>query len=322
MKNLRICVVDGYTLNPGDLSWDELSKLGQCIIYERTKQDELIGRLKGAEIVVTNKVVLDASVIKQLPDLKCIIVSATGYNVVDVDAARKRNIPVCNIPAYSSDSVAQMVFAHILNLTQHVAYHNETVKKDRWVNSADFAYWEKPLIELAGMKLGIIGYGRIGKKVAEIGQSFGMNILVNTPGQLKNLLPWFQQVDLKTVFSESDILSLHCPLTDQTYHLVNKDRLGLMKRSAILINTGRGQLIDEQALADALNKNLLAAAGLDVLSVEPPEKSNPLLGAKNCIITPHIAWATQAARQRLMHVVAENVNAFIKGTPQNVVNFS
>ena len=322
MKNLRICVVDGYTLNPGDLSWDELSKLGQCIIYERTKQDELIGRLKGAEIVVTNKVVLDASVIKQLPDLKCIIVSATGYNVVDVDAARKRNIPVCNIPAYSSDSVAQMVFAHILNLTQHVAYHNETVKKDRWVNSADFAYWDKPLIELAGMKLGIIGYGRIGKKVAEIGQSFGMNILVNTPGQLNNLLPRFQQVDLKTVFSESDILSLHCPLTDQTYHLVNKDRLGLMKRSAILINTGRGQLIDEQALADALNKNLLAAAGLDVLSLEPPEKINPLLGAKNCIITPHIAWATQAARQRLMHVAVENVNAFIKGTPQNIVNFS
>lgn len=320
MSDFSICVLDGYTLNPGDLSWHNLQNLGKCTIYERTKPEEIVERLKGVQIAVTNKVVLDADKIYKLADLKCIVVSATGYNVVDVEAATLKNIKVCNVPAYSTDSVAQLVFSHLLNIVQNVAYHSETVKNGRWVKSADFSYWETPLIELAGLTLGIIGFGQIGRRVAEIGRSFGMEILVYTPRLITDLHPSATQVDLKTILSESDVLTLHCPLTDATKHIINKESLQYMKASAILINTGRGPLIDENALAEALNNGRIAAAGLDVLYSEPPAKENPLLTAKNCIITPHIAWASTAARKRLMKVVTENIEAFISGNSRNVVN--
>ncbi|MCB0281106.1 MAG: D-2-hydroxyacid dehydrogenase [Calditrichae bacterium] len=320
MSDFSICVLDGYTLNPGDLSWDELKKLGSCTIYDRTKPQELVDRLAGFDIAITNKVVLDADKIYKLPDLKCLVVSATGYNVVDVESATLKNITVCNVPAYSTDSVAQLVFSHLLNIAQNVAYHDKTVKQGRWVKSADFSYWETPLIELAGLKLGIIGFGQIGRRVAEIGRSFGMQILLNTPRPIKNNHPDLKQVDLNTLLKESDVISLHCPLTDATKHLINKETLQFMKPSAILINTGRGPLIDENDLADALNKGRISAACLDVLYSEPPGKDNPLLTAKNSVITPHIAWASIAARKRLMDVVTENVKAFISGNAQNVVN--
>jgi len=321
---MNIVVLDGYTLNPGDLTWKELESLGQCTIYDRTDPKEVVPRAKDAEIVLTNKTVLSSDVIAQLPKLKYIGVLATGYNIVDIEAARDLGIPVTNVPAYSTQSVAQMVFAHILNLVQHVAHHAETVRSGRWASNPDFCYWDTPLIELVGLTMGIIGFGRIGQATAKLALAFDMKVIVYdivTPSSMLVGSPeGCQFVELNDIFRLSDVVSLHCPLTPQTKKLINKERLELMKRTAFLINTSRGPLVDEQALAEALNNEKIAGAGLDVLSEEPPSENNPLLKAKRCYITPHIAWATHAARQRLLQVVVNNVASFLAGRLQNVVN--
>jgi glycerate dehydrogenase len=315
----KIVVLDGYTLNPGDLSWNELRLLGDCTIYDRTPSQDVINRAAGAGIILTNKTVLDRTVINHLPDMKYIGVMATGYNVVDLGAAGERNITVTNVPAYSTMSVAQMVFALLLEMTQHVAHHADTVRRGRWTSSIDFCYWDYQLIELDGLTMGIIGFGRIGTSVARIASAFGMKVLVH---DIKPAQPHDQEavfVDLETIFRESDVVSLHCPLTPESERIVNTDRLALMKPTAYLINTGRGPLVNEYDLADALNSGKIAGAAMDVLTVEPPPADNPLLSAKNCIITPHIAWATRAARSRLMDIVVDNVRAFLAGNPKNVV---
>jgi glycerate dehydrogenase len=316
---MKIVVTDGATLNPGDLSWERLEKLGECEIYERTAPEETVPRCTGADVVVTNKVVFDRRIIESLPDLKCISVTATGYNIVDTEAAREKDIVVMNVPEYGTQSVAQMVFAHLLELTQHVGHHSRTVHEGRWSACDNFCYWDYPLIELAGLTMGIIGFGRIGRKTAQLAQTFGMKVLAYDPvSQVDE--EGVGSVELERLFSESDVVSLHCPLTPETEGLVNRERLSRMKESAFLINTSRGPLIDEQDLADALNSGRIAGAGLDVLSTEPPTADNPLLSAKNCHITPHIAWATRSARERLMTAAIENVEAFIKGAPRNVVS--
>ncbi|MHC4657049.1 MAG: D-2-hydroxyacid dehydrogenase [Planctomycetota bacterium] len=317
---MNIVVLDGYTLNPGDLTWKDLETLGQFTVYDRTPPEEVVPRAKDAEIVLTNKTLLFSDVIKQLPKLKYIGVLATGYNVVDVDAARNLGIPITNVPAYSTQSVAQMVFAHLLNLTQHVGHHAQTVRSERWTSNPDFCYWDMPLIELAGLTMGIIGFGRIGQAAAKLALAFGMKVIAYDVVTPSGMPEGCQFVELEDVFRRSDVVSLHCPLTPQTKNIVNKQRLALMKKTAFLINTSRGPLVDEQALAQALNKQEIAGAGLDVLSLEPPEEDNPLIKARNCFITPHIAWASRAARQRLLKVVVDNVAAFIAGKPQNVVN--
>lgn len=316
----RIVVLDGYTLNPGDLSWKGLEALCPCTVYDRTDPEDVLPRSKDTEIILTNKTILSSDIIEQLPALKYIGVLATGYNVVDIEAADERGIVITNVPAYSTPSVAQLVFAHLLNLAHHVGHHTQTVRSGRWASSVDFCYWDTPLIELAEMTIGIIGFGRIGQTTAKLAQAFGMKVIAYDIVKPSSMPRDCQFVELDDVFRKSDVLTLHCPLTTQTEIIVNSRRLALMKKTAFLINTGRGPLVDEQALADALNSANIAGAGLDVLSSEPPKKDNPLLQAKNCFITPHIAWATQAARQRLMKVVVDNVAAFLAGTPQNVVN--
>jgi len=317
---MKIVVLDGYTLNPGDLSWDDLKALGECAIYDRTPAEQTVPRAKAAQIVLTNKVVLDRETIEQLPEMKYIGVLATGYNVVDVEAARERGIPVTNVPTYGTDSVAQMVFAHLLNLTQHVAHQAQTVRDGRWAESPDFCYWDYPLIELKDLTLGIVGYGRIGRATGRLGRAFGMKIIAHDVAVKPEEHPDMEFVEVDEVFRRADVVTLHCPLTPQTENLVNAERLALMKPTAFLINTSRGPVVDQRALADALNAGRLAGAGLDVLAVEPPERDNPLLTAKNCYITPHIAWATRSARARLMQTVVDNVTAFLEGRPQNVVN--
>ncbi len=316
----KIVVLDGYTLNPGDLSWKELEAFGPCIVYHRTVPEDVLSRSEGADIILTNKTVLSTDIIEQLPALKYIGVLATGYNVVDIEAADERGIVITNVPAYSTQSVAQLVFAHLLNLAHHVSHHAQTVRGGRWASSVDFCYWDTPLIELAEMTMGIVGFGRIGQTTAKLAKAFGMKVIAYDIVKPSNMPQDCQFVELDDIFRRSDIVTLHCPLTLQTEKIVNSRRLALMKKTAFLINTGRGPLVDEQALADALNNGNIAGAGLDVLSSEPPKEDNPLLEAKNCFITPHIAWATQAARQRLMTVVVDNVAAFLAGTPQNVVN--
>jgi glycerate dehydrogenase len=316
---MKIVVLDGFTLNPGDLSWDELETLGECEIHDRTPANEVVKRATGAAIVLTNKTPVTGESISALPELKYIGVLATGYNIVDVAAARRRNIPACNVPAYGTKSVAQHTFALLLELTQHAGHHGGTVRDGRWSKSPDWCYWDYPLIELDGMTIGIVGYGRIGRAVGELALAFGMKVLA-TSASPKQAPRGVTFVDLETLFQQSDVVSLHCPLTPQTKNLVNASRLGLMKPAAFLINTSRGPLIDEPALAEALNTGRIAGAGLDVLSVEPPQADNPLLGAKNCLITPHLAWATRAARSRLMRAVVANVRAFLAGKPENVVN--
>ena len=316
---MKIVVLDGYTLNPGDLSWDELKSLGDCEIHDRTPSSEIVKRDANAEIVLTNKAPVTRESILSLPKLKYIGVLATGYNIVDVAAARQRNIPVTNVPTYGTKSVAQHTFALLLELAQHVGHHAQTVRDGRWTKSADFCYWDYPLVELDGLTMGIVGYGRIGKAVAELAAAFGMKVLA-TSATPKHAPTNIQFTDLATLFRQSDVISLHCPLTPQTKNLLNKERLGLMKPTAFLLNTSRGALIDEQALADALNSGRIAGAAVDVLSVEPPPADNPLLRAKNCLVTPHIAWATRAARSRLMQIAIANVRAFIAGEPENVVS--
>lgn len=316
---MKIVVLDGYAANPGDLSWDELKALGECTIYERTSPEEILERAAGAEILLTNKVVLNAETIAALMELKYIGVLATGYNIVDVTAAKERGIIVTNIPAYSTASVAQMVFAHILNIAQRVQHYTDEVRAERWSNSPDFCFWDTPLIELRGKKIGIIGLGHTGYNTARIAIGFGMEVYAYTSKSPFQLPPEIKKMELDEIFSTCDIVSLHCPLTDATRELVNAGRLKLMKPNAILINTGRGPLINEQDLADALNNGTIFAAGLDVLTQEPPRADNPLLTAKNCYITPHIAWASIAARERLMQIMLENVKAYLSGKPVNNV---
>ncbi len=317
---MKIVVLDGYTLNPGDLSWESLADAGELTVYDRTPPGLVVPRSEGAEIVLTNKTILGADILKKLTDLKYVGVLATGYNVINVAEARKLGITVTNIPAYSTDSVAQLTFALILELCFHVKDHSDSVKAGKWTGSMDFTFREYPLTELASKTLGIIGFGNIGKKVSEIAIAFGMNVIafsrtVSNEPDRKN----FSWANLTDLFSVSDFVSIHCPLTPETTGLINAERLRLMKKTSFLINTSRGPIIIEKDLADALNNGLIAGAGLDVLSVEPPSADNPLLNAKNCIITPHIAWATFEARSRLMKTAVENVKAFLSGSPLNVV---
>ena len=317
---MKIVVLDGYAANPGDLSWNELTVLGECTIYDRTTPDEVLSRAEGAEILLTNKTILTAEHMEVLPSLKYIGVLATGYNVVDIDAAKQKGIIVTNIPAYSTDSVAQLVFSHILNIAQQVKYHSDEVHKGRWATNPDFCFWDTPLIELRGKKLGIVGLGSIGQKTARIAIGFGMSVYAYTSKNSFQLPPEIHKLDLDELFRECDIISLHCPLTPETRHMVNAERLMSMKSTSILINTGRGPLVNEQDLADALNNGVIMAAGLDVLSQEPPTADNPLLAARNCYITPHIAWASAEARGRLLQIMTENIKAYQSGKPINVVN--
>lgn len=317
---MKIVVLDGYAANPGDLCWDELKALGECTVYDRTAPAEVLERSTGAEILLTNKTVITAEHIAALPGLKYIGVLATGYNIVDVAAAKEHGVIVTNIPAYSTDSVAQMVFAHILNIAQQVQHHSEEVHKGRWTDSKDFCFWDTPLLELHGKKIGIVGLGHTGYATARIAIGFGMEVYAYTSKTHFQLPPEIHKMELDELFRECDIISLHCPLTDTTREMVNAGRLRLMKPTAILINTGRGPLVNEQDLADALNNGTIFAAGVDVLSQEPPRADNPLLTAKNCYITPHIAWASTAARERLMQIMSGNIRAYQNGKPINVVN--
>lgn len=316
---MRIVVLDGYGMNPGDMSWEPLAKLGELEVYDRTSADELMERARGAEALLTNKTVLSGDTLRSLPDLKYVGVLATGYNVVDVDVARELGIVVTNIPAYSTDSVAQMVFSHLLAIVTRVEHYTDENRKDRWSDSPDFVYWDTPLHELTGKTFGIVGLGNIGKSVARIAQAFGMKVQAYTSKSPEELPDGVEKVGLDELFQTSDVLSLHCPLTDDTRHIVNEATLKLMKPTAILINTGRGPLVDEDALAQVLNSGCIYAAGLDVLSCEPPRHDNPLLSARNCYITPHLGWATVEARERLMQIAAENLEAFISGHPRNNV---
>jgi glycerate dehydrogenase len=315
---MNIVILDGFVLNPGDLSWDDIKALGDCRIYDRTPPAEVAERSAGAEIVLLNKTVLTRDHINELPQLKYVGVLATGTNVVDLQAARERGIPVTNTPAYGTPSVAQGTIALLLELTQHVGHHADGVRAGRWTAAQDWCYWDYPLIELDRLTMGIVGYGRIGQAVGRLASAFGMNVLACNPSPTASAGVRF--VDLETLFRQSDVVTLHCPLTPETHLLVNEQRLAWMKPTAFLLNTGRGPLLDEPALAEALNAGRLAGAGLDVLSVEPPKASNPLLQAKNCLITPHLAWATRAARDRLMKIAVENICAYLRGCPQNIVN--
>ena len=314
---MKIVILDGYTANPGDLSWKELETLGELVVYERTSADETVARAADADVVLTNKVLITKEVMAQLPRLKYVGVLATGYNVVDIEAAHHRGIIVTNVPAYSTESVAQMVFAHLLTVTNRVEHYAVQNRAERWTNSADFSYSDTLLTELAGKSFGIVGLGNIGKRVAQIAQAFGMNVIALTS---KTTLPeGIKKASLIELLAQSDVLSLHCPLTPDTHHLINADTLKQMKPTAILINTGRGPLVDDQAVADALKAKRLYAFCADVLTEEPPKADNPLLGLPNAYTTPHIAWATVEARARLIQVAIDNVKAFASGQPQNIV---
>lgn len=316
---MKIIVLDGYGLNPGDLTWKGFEELGELTVYDRTFPSELLERAAGAEALVTNKTLITSENMDALPDLKYIGVLATGYNVVDIDAAKARGIVVTNIPSYSTASVAQMVFAHILNITQRVGYYADENKQGRWTKNADFCYWDTHLVELQGKKMGIVGFGNIGQATARIAQAFGMEVCVYSSKPQFALPSGIKKMELDELFGECDVVSLHCPLTPDTKEMVNAERLSKMKPNAILINTGRGPLINEQDLADALNEGKIAAAGLDVLSVEPSVEGNPLLDARNCFITPHIAWATLEARTRLMEIAVQNLKSYQKGQIVNNV---
>jgi len=317
----KIVVLDGYTLNPGDLSWAGFERLAPIDVHDRTEASNIVDRARGAEFVLTNKVPLSADTLGQLPDLRYIGVLATGYNVVDVKAAKERGIPVCNIPTYGTASVAQHAFALLLELCNHVQVHADGVRAGQWTTNKDWCFTLAPLMELAEKTLGIVGFGRIGRQVGEIGHALGMRVIAHDSVQANPpSFPGFRFAPLEELLRESDAVSLHCPLFPDTQGMINANTLRLMKPSAFLINTSRGPLIVEQDLADALNEGRLAGAGLDVLSVEPPPVTNPLLTAKNCLITPHIAWASRESRARLMDLAVENFEAFMKGKPQNVVN--
>ncbi len=317
---MQIVVLDGFTLNPGDLSWESMESLGNLTVHDRTAYSEVVDRAGNAEAIFTNKVVIDSAILDKLPHLKFIGVLATGYNVVDTTAAKKAGVTVTNIPAYSTASVAQMVFAHILHFTNRVAHHAFEVSKGRWAGHSDFSFWDTPQTELAGKTLGIIGFGRIGQEVARIGDAFGMRIVFHNRSPKTGYPIQWQQLGTDELLGISDFVSINTPLTAENQEFVNAKLLAKMKPTAFLINTGRGALVNEADLAEALNSDRLAGAGLDVLSTEPPHPDNPLLTAKNCFITPHIAWATLEARTRLMEIAVNNLRQYINGAPVNVVN--
>ena len=313
-----IVILDGYTLNPGDLSWEGIAAFGDMTIYDRTEQQQILSRIGSADIVITNKTPLDAQTIAMAPNLKYIGVLATGYNVVDIEAARRRGVVVTNIPTYGTDAVAQFAFAMLLEIAHHVQHHSDAVKEGRWTNHQDFCFWDYPLIELAGKTMGIIGYGRIGQATARIARAFGMQVIAYDVSQQSDHSDVY--VDLDTLLGSSDVISLHCPLFESTRGIINKDSIARMKDGVILLNNSRGPLVVEQDLADALNSGKVYAAGLDVVSEEPIKADNPLLSAKNCLITPHISWAPKESRQRLMDIAVENLKAFLEGKPQHMVN--
>lgn len=316
---MKITVLDGFGLNPGDLSWDGMDELGELTVYDRTAPEDTYGRSKDSEILITNKTRLDAELIARLPKLKYIGVLATGYNVVDTDAAHARGVTVTNIPAYSTMSVAQQVFALLLAITNRVEHYTADNREGRWNRNADFCYWDTPLTELAGKTFGIVGLGNIGQAVARIALAFGMKVIASTSKQQSQLPEGIEKKELPDIFAQSDVMTLHCPLTADTERMVNTSTLSLMKPNAILINTGRGPLIDEEAVAVALKNGRLGGFGADVLSSEPPSEDNPLLSAPNAYITPHIAWATREARERLMNIAVGNLAAFLSGEPRNAV---
>ncbi len=318
---MKIIVLDGHTLNPGDNPWDEVASLGELTVHDRTPVDKVLERATGAEILLTNKTPLTADVIEQLPDLRFISVLATGYNIVDVEAARKQNIPVANVPVYGTDTVAQYVFALLLNHCHHAAHHGSRVREGEWSRRVDFCFWDYPLIELTGLSMGIVGFGRIGRRVGELANAFGMKVIasdVNKSG--KPSYEPFSWREIPELFAEADIVSLHCPQTRDNIGFVDRELISKMKPSAFFINTARGSLVNEKDLAEALNNDVISGAAVDVVSREPIEKYNPLLGAKNLLITPHMAWATLSARRRLMKTTAGNIRAFMDGNPVNVVN--
>ena len=317
---MKIVILDGYTANPGDYSWKALNSFGEVEIYDRTSRDEVIARAKDADMVLTNKVVLKGETLAQLPQLKYIGILATGYNIIDVDETRARGIVVANVPAYSTDSVAQMTFAHVLNITNRIEHYADQNRKGQWSEAADFCYWDTPLSELAGKTFGIVGLGNIGQKVARIALNFGMRVIAFTSKRAEELPEGVEKANLEELLMQSDVLSLHCPLTENTREMINRQSLAKMKRGAILVNTGRGPLVNEADVAEALAEGRLAGYGSDVMSSEPPKGDNPLLKQPNAFITPHIAWATAEARGRLMATAIENAKAFIAGKPQNVVN--
>ena len=316
---MKIVILDGYSANPGDLSWQGLEAMGEVTVYDRTKAEETVVRAAEAEIVLTNKVVISREIIAQLPMLKYIGVLATGYNVVDIEAAHERGITVTNVPAYSTESVAQMVFAHLLTVTNRTEHYAIENRKGRWTENPDFCYWDFPHMELAGKTFGIVGLGNIGRRVAEIATAFGMHVKAMTSKSADALPANIEKATLEDLLSTSYVLSLHCPLTDTTRHLINRETLRQMKPTAILINTGRGPLVNDQDVADALAGGRLAAFCADVLTEEPPKADNPLLKESNAYFTPHIAWASTEARKRLIQVAVDNVCQFINGQPQNVV---
>ena len=318
---MKIVVLDGYALNPGDLSWNQIKEMGELDVFDRTPADKVFDRAKDAEIILTNKTPVSAEVINKILSLKYIGVLATGYNIVDVEAAKKKGVLVTNVPGYGTNSVVQLTFALLLELCEHVQRHSDAVMEGKWSRSADWSFWDFPLVELAGKTLGIIGFGNIGQQVADVATAFGMQVMAQSrtqtdQSQRKN----FRWGSLDEILRTSDVISIHCPLTPETKGLINKNSLQQMKPSAFLLNTSRGPIVVDEDLADALNKNVIAGAGIDVLSVEPPPIDNPLLKSKNCLITPHIAWATREARERLMNSVVENISGFISGRPINVVN--
>jgi len=316
----RIVVLDAFTMGQ-DVSWEGIASQGELHLYDRTQPAQLLERAKGAQVLLTNKTVLDRAAIEALPDLQCICVLATGYNVIDLAAAAARGIPVCNAPGYSPPAVAQHVMAVVLELFTHVSLHARAVRDGRWSSQPDFCVWDEPIVELAGKTFGVVGFGAIGNRVAELANAFGMRVLAHVP-RPKELPPYgpFDFVSLDALFEESDVVSLHCPLTAENENMVDARLLSLMKPTAYLVNTARGPLVDEAALAAALTAGKLAGAALDVVRQEPIRPENPLLSAPNCLITPHVAWASREARGRLLRIVAQNLSAFLRGVPQNVVN--
>jgi glycerate dehydrogenase len=318
---MKIVVLDGYALNPGDLSWDGLKQFGDVVVYDRTPKELVVARAMDADIIYTNKTVMDEAVLNELTELKYIGVLATGYNIVDTEAARTRNVTVTNVPGYSTASVAQMTFALILELTQHVQRHSDAVMSGKWSKSPDYCFWDYPLIELAGKTIGIIGYGNIGSKVGEIATALAMNIIGSKRVHCDmSHLHNFRWAEIPELLQQSDVVTVHCPLTSETKGIINKETIRLMKKSAFFINASRGPIMVEEDIADALNHDVIAGAGFDVLSLEPPQADHPLFKAKNCVITPHIAWATTEARGRLMDITVNNLGAFLSGNPVNVVN--
>jgi len=318
---MKIVILDGYTLNPGDLSWDGLKQFGEVTLYDRTPIDKVVERSKGADVIFTNKTPVNAAALSSLPDLKYIGVLATGYNIVDIQMAREKGITVSNVPGYGTPSVVQLTFGLLLELCLRVQRHSDAVTSGRWASAPDFCFWDYPLVELTGKTIGIIGFGDIGRQVADVATAFGMKVIGTSRNRTdQSHRSNFKWAEIPELLEQSDVVSIHCPLTPETKGLINKENLQRMKSSAFLLNTSRGPVIIEEDLAKALNNGTIAGAGLDVLSVEPPAKDNPLFGAKNCIITPHIAWATKEARARLMEITISNLNAYKNGNPVNVVN--